>query len=69
MNNRTISVLNAVAVVGAAMTFPIGLALSDYSDATLNDSTAVNNIAVVGGHFYGNGNYVHQNALNHGKHV
>jgi glucuronoarabinoxylan endo-1,4-beta-xylanase len=51
------------------MTFPIGLALSDYSDATLNDSTAVNNIAVVGGHFYGNGNYVHQNALNHGKHV
>ena len=41
----------------------------DYSDATLNDGTAVNNIAIVAGHFYGNGNYVHQNALNHGKHV
>jgi glucuronoarabinoxylan endo-1,4-beta-xylanase len=41
----------------------------DFSDATLNDSTAVNNISIVAGHFYGNGNYVHQNALNHGKHV
>ena len=41
----------------------------DFSDPTLNDSTTVNNIAVVGGHFYGNGNYVHQNAINKGKRV
>jgi glucuronoarabinoxylan endo-1,4-beta-xylanase len=41
----------------------------DFSDPTLNDSTAVNNISIVAGHFYGNGNYVHQNALNKGKHV
>ena len=39
------------------------------SDPTLNDSNAVNNVAIVSGHFYGNGNYVHQNALNHGKPV
>jgi len=41
----------------------------DYSDPILNDATAVNNISIVAGHFYGNGNYVHQNALNKGKRV
>jgi glucuronoarabinoxylan endo-1,4-beta-xylanase len=41
----------------------------DYSDPILNDGTAVNNISIVAGHFYGNGNYVHQNALNKGKRV
>jgi glucuronoarabinoxylan endo-1,4-beta-xylanase len=41
----------------------------DYSDPTLNDSTAANNISIVAGHFYGNGNYVHQNAINKGKRV
>jgi glucuronoarabinoxylan endo-1,4-beta-xylanase len=39
------------------------------SDPTLNDATAVTHISVVAGHFYGGGNSVHQNALNHGKHV
>ena len=39
------------------------------SDPTLNDSNAVKNVSIVSGHFYGNGNYVHQNALNHGKPV
>src|SRR6185369_17029456 len=41
----------------------------DFSDPTLNDSTAVTHISIVAGHFYGGGNSVHQNALNHGKHV
>ena len=39
------------------------------SDPTLNDPIAVTNISIVAGHFYGGGNSVHQNALNHGKHV
>lgn len=39
------------------------------SDPTLNDPVAVTNISIVAGHFYGGGNTVHQNALNHGKHV
>ena len=39
------------------------------SDPTLNDPTAASHISIVAGHFYGGGNYVHQNALNKGKHV
>ena len=39
------------------------------SDPTLNDPVAVSNVSIVAGHFYGGGNSVHQNALNHGKHV
>jgi len=53
---------------------PIIVAESDsfndsMTDPTLNNSTAASHITIVAGHFYGNGNYVHQNALNHGKHV
>lgn len=41
-----------------------------YTDPVLNDSVAVNNVTYIGGHLYGSGgNKVHQNALNHGKHV
>ncbi|MHB1946962.1 MAG: glycoside hydrolase family 30 beta sandwich domain-containing protein [Gammaproteobacteria bacterium] len=41
-----------------------------YTDPVLNDSVAVNNVTYIGGHLYGSGaNIVHQNALNHGKHV
>ncbi len=41
-----------------------------YTDPVLNDSVAVNNVTYIGGHLYGTGgNIVHQNALNHGKHV
>lgn len=40
-----------------------------YTDPTLNDATAASHITYVGGHLYGNGNYVHQNALNKGKRV
>lgn len=39
------------------------------SDPTLNDSNAVKNVSIVSGHFYGGGNYVHTNALAHGKPV
>ncbi len=39
------------------------------SDPTLNDSNAVNNITYLSGHLYGGGNYVHTNALAHGKPV
>ena len=40
-----------------------------YSDPTLNDATAASHVSIIAGHFYGGGNYVHQNALNKGKHV
>lgn len=52
-------------VIGESLNFK-----DSYTDPVLNDSVAVNNIAYVGGHLYGSGgNKVHQNALNHGKHV
>jgi glucuronoarabinoxylan endo-1,4-beta-xylanase len=40
-----------------------------YTDPILNNSTAASHVAIIAGHFYGGGNAVHQNALNHGKHV
>jgi glucuronoarabinoxylan endo-1,4-beta-xylanase len=40
-----------------------------YTDPTLNNSTAASHVTIIAGHFYGGGNAVHQNALNHGKHV
>ena len=40
-----------------------------YTDPALNDTSAVDKITYIGGHIYGGGNYVHQNAINHGKHV
>ncbi len=41
----------------------------DLTDPTLNDSVAASHVSIAGGHFYGNGNYVHANALYKGKHV
>ena len=41
----------------------------DYTDPALNDTSTVNKIAVIGGHIYGSGLKVHQNALDKGKHV
>lgn len=56
--------------IGKPVIMPETVGFQDeYSDPTLNDSTAASHITYVGGHFYGAGNYVHQNALNHGKHV
>ena len=40
-----------------------------YTDPTLNNSTSAGHVTIIAGHFYGGGNVVHQNALNHGKHV
>lgn len=40
-----------------------------YTDPTLNDPVAVNNISYVAGHLYGGGLRVHQNAINKGKRV
>ncbi len=39
------------------------------SDPTLNDPVAASHVAIACGHFYGNGNYVHSNALAQGKRV
>lgn len=61
---------NNAPTIGRSVVMPESFNFTDsYSDATLNDSTAVNNMAVVGGHIYGNGLFTHQNALNKGKKV
>ena len=55
---------------GANIVVPESLNFNDqYSDPVLNNGTAASHVSIIAGHFYGNGNYVHQNALNHGKHV
>jgi len=61
---------NNAPAVGKPIVMPESEGFNDsYSDPTLNDSGAVGHVTIIAGHFYGNGNYVHQNALNHGKHV
>jgi len=56
--------------VGKPIVMPESQSFNDtYSDPTLNNATAVKNIAIVAGHIYGGGNIEHENALNHGKHV
>ncbi len=40
-----------------------------FSDPIINDPVAGTNFAIFGGHFYGGGNYVHTNAIAHGKPV
>jgi glucuronoarabinoxylan endo-1,4-beta-xylanase len=63
-------VLNNAPSVGKPIVVPESLGFNDsYSDPILNNSTAASHVTYIAGHFYGNGNYVHQNALNHGKHV
>jgi len=63
-------VLNNAPSVGKPIVVPESLNFNDsYSDPILNNSTAASHVTYIAGHFYGNGNYVHQNALNHGKHV
>jgi glucuronoarabinoxylan endo-1,4-beta-xylanase len=41
----------------------------DMTDPTLNDTTAASHVSIVGGHFYGAGNYVHTNAISKSKRV
>jgi glucuronoarabinoxylan endo-1,4-beta-xylanase len=63
-------VKNNSATIGRSIIMPESFNFKDtYSDPTLNDSSAASRIAVVGGHIYGGGLYVHQNALNKGKRV
>lgn len=61
---------NNAPTIGKPIIMPEAISFNDaYSDPVLNDATARNNISIVAGHFYGNGNRVHQNALDRGKHV
>lgn len=63
-------VLNDAPSVGKPIVVSESLGFNDsYTDPILNNSTAAGHVTYIAGHFYGNGNYVHQNALNHGKHV
>ena len=63
-------VANNAPTVGKPIVVPEAVNFNDsYSDPTLNNSTAASHVTIVAGHFYGGGNRVHQNALNHGKHV
>lgn len=61
---------NNAPAIGRPVVMPESFNFNDaYSDPTLNDAAAANNIAVVGGHIYGNGLFTHQNAINKGKKV
>jgi len=61
---------NNAGVLSKPVCMPESFHFSDsYSDPVINDSTAVNHFTYLGGHIYGGGNSVHQNAINHGKHV
>lgn len=63
-------VANNAPAVGKPIVVPEAVNFNDsYSDPTLNNSTAASHVTYIAGHFYGGGNSVHQNALNHGKHV
>jgi len=62
--------INNAPAVGKPIVAPESLNFNDsYSDPILNNATAASHVTYIGGHFYGNGNFVHTNALNHGKHV
>lgn len=53
--------------IGKPIIMPEAINFNDaYSDPVLNDSVARSNIAIVAGHFYGNGNRVHTNAIARG---
>ncbi len=63
-------VLNNAPSVGKPIVVSESFHFDDsYTDPVLNNSTAASHVTYIAGHFYGGGNVVHQNALNHGKHV
>ncbi|EHQ25329.1 glycoside hydrolase [Mucilaginibacter paludis] len=63
-------VKNNSATIGKPIVMPESFHFDDaYSDPVLNDADAVNKVTYVGGHIYGSGLNVHQNAINKGKHV
>lgn len=73
-NPKPTEILNWVTNNAPAVGKPIAASESfhfddSYTDPILNNSTAASHVTYIAGHFYGGGNYVHQNALNHGKHV
>ena len=56
--------------IGKPVIMPESWGFNDaYSDPVLNNSTTCNDTTIVAGHLYAGGLNVHQNALNHGKHV
>lgn len=56
--------------IGKPIVMPESFHFDDtYSDPVINDPVVVTNFAILGGHFYGGGNYVHTNAIAHGKPV
>lgn len=56
--------------IGKPILFPESLGFYDtMSDPTLNDPVTAAKVSIVGGHFYGSGNSVHQNAIDKGKRV
>ena len=56
------------AVIGRPVVMPESFNFKDsYADPTLNDPLAAENMAVVGGHIYGNGLFPHPNAAAKGK--
>jgi glucuronoarabinoxylan endo-1,4-beta-xylanase len=58
------------ACIGRPMLAPESCWFSDnYGNPMLDDPKAGPNISIYGGHYYGNGPAVHQDALNKGKHV
>lgn len=62
--------LAAGTVIGRPIAMADAIGFNDsLSDPTLNDSATASRVTIVSGHLYGGGNYVHQNALNHGKRV
>jgi glucuronoarabinoxylan endo-1,4-beta-xylanase len=62
--------LNNASVLTKPIIMPESLNFTDsMSDPTLNDPTTAARVTFVAGHFYGNGNRVHTNAISKGKHV
>jgi len=56
--------------IGKPMLMPESFHFDDkYSDPVINDGTTVDHFTYLGGHLYGGGLSVHQNAINHHKHV
>jgi glucuronoarabinoxylan endo-1,4-beta-xylanase len=56
--------------IGKPVIMPESFHFDDtYSDPVINDPVAGTNYSIVGGHFYGGGNFVHTNAIAHGKPV
>jgi len=61
---------NNAAGIGKSIVMPESFHFNDqYSDPVINDPTALSHFTILGGHLYGGGLTVHQNALKHDKRV